>query len=179
MKFGLSDEQFEYLMTNKDEFISRILAKRKITESGCWEWTGSKGTKKNYIKNQSDGYGNIRVIKGYQLVHRIFWMLTKNPKLRSNGKIVMHKCDNPPCFNPDHLIEGTHKDNSQDMHSKNRWTANPNRGDRCATSKLSKTDVSKIRSLIKSGMSQRPIAKMFGVDQTTISKINRGETWNL
>jgi hypothetical protein len=31
-----------------------------------------------------------------------------------------HHCDNPPCFNPDHLYEGTHKENMEDMANRNR-----------------------------------------------------------
>lgn len=36
------------------------------------------------------------------------------------GMFVMHRCDNPPCVNPEHLTVGTCADNNADMWSKGR-----------------------------------------------------------
>jgi hypothetical protein len=36
------------------------------------------------------------------------------------GKLILHKCDNRTCCNPDHLFTGSHQDNLDDMISKVR-----------------------------------------------------------
>lgn len=36
------------------------------------------------------------------------------------GMVVRHKCDNPPCVNPEHLEVGTQADNAKDMSVRGR-----------------------------------------------------------
>jgi predicted DNA-binding protein YlxM (UPF0122 family) len=91
----------EHILLRKIDFEKRYVKK----ESGCWEWVGV--TAKN-------GYGRFW---GNFLAHRVSYALYKEcPK----GFFVCHKCDNPPCVNPDHLFLGTAKQNTQDMISKGR-----------------------------------------------------------
>jgi hypothetical protein len=73
---------------------------------GCWEWMG-------FIR--PSGYGQVHQNK---LAHRVSWELHNGPI--PNGVLVLHKCDNKSCVNPDHLFLGSHRDNTQDMMSKGR-----------------------------------------------------------
>lgn len=88
------------------------------TQSGpCWNWLG--GT-------SNFGHGRFRTGKaseGMVLAHRFAWEDIMSPV--PEEKLVLHKCDNPRCVNPQHLFIGTYKDNMQDMIRKGR-----NRGGR-------------------------------------------------
>lgn len=78
----------------------------KIT--GCWEWCASKN---------SFGYGKFRVNKKLVYAHRFSYELYNGLKIPI-GLIILHKCDNPKCVNPEHLSMGTHTDNAIDRAKK-------------------------------------------------------------
>ena len=86
-------------------FEARLLAKRRINETtGCWEFTGAR---------KAGGYGHMKFEDGYQGAHRVSYRIYKGDI--PHGMFVCHHCDNPPCFNPDHLWLGTVQDNADDM----------------------------------------------------------------
>ena len=131
----------------------------KTDSEGCWIWKG--GT-------DPFGYGRFR--RPHLPAHRVSYE-------RAYGTIpeelwVLHKCDVPACVNPIHLFLGTHDDNMDDGVQKRRF---PEGIDHHSTS-LSKDSVREI-SNIREKISQRTLAKKYGVSQKTISNIQLRRTW--
>ena len=111
---------------------NRLEKKRIITDTNCWEFTGYK---------TKDGYGMIGVFDSVVLTHRASYEVYIGPIPK--GMLVCHTCDNPPCFNPDHLFLGTHKDNMKDMQSKGR--TGKKYGEENPHSKLTNEQIDEIR----------------------------------
>lgn len=91
------------------------------------------------------------------------------------GVVIRHKCDNPPCINPDHLEPGTVYENVQD--SIKRGRARYTKGEDQYLAKLTAEKVREIRILLKQGVSTVQLGKQFGVDRTTIRAVKSGKTW--
>lgn len=83
---------------------------RLVPEGDCMVWPGSR---------ISTGYGNLLYEGEWWLAHRLAWTLKHGPI--PDGLNVLHRCDNPPCCNTDHLFLGTQSDNGRDMAAKDRW----------------------------------------------------------
>ena len=89
--------------------IERFKSRIKSTGVGCWEWTWSK---------DGDGYGHFHARPITQRAHRFSYYIYK-AELK-DGLCICHSCDNPSCVNPDHLWQGTIKQNNQDALAKGR-----------------------------------------------------------
>ena len=139
----------------------------KKTEK-CWIWTGA------IYKGKNQGYGKIMTGYGVdrrpQRAHRVSYEMHKG-KIKDN-LCVLHSCDNPPCVNPEHLSLGTKKDNNADMIKKGRgkWFI----GDKHHRNKVKAKEVKNIVKLYSTGkIFQKDIAKIYGVNQATISRLIR------
>lgn len=129
-----------------------------VTDSGCWEWNGSK---------DKLGYGQMAVNRGrpwkaYRIAYEA-WV-----KVPADNVDICHKCDNPPCINPAHLFEGTRQVNIDDMVAKRRQA----NGERKSNHKLTDAQVELIREeYATGGTSQGALAVKYGVSQAQISNV--------
>ena len=117
------------------------------------------------------GYGNLFVGRRFTLVHRLAWerLLGDIPA----GMRVLHRCDNPPCFNVRHLFLGTQRDNIQDMIDKGR--ANRSRGEAHFRTYLTDAQVAEARQRYQDGERPGAIAVAFNTPQSTMSGILHGK----
>lgn len=113
------------------------------------------------------GYGRGLERQGQRTrAHRQAWIATYGPI--PDGLWVLHRCDNPPCVNPDHLFLGTHADNMADMVRKGRSTL----GQRNGQAKLTDEDVVAIRTATDT--TQVALAARYGISQPYVSRIRSG-----
>lgn len=125
-------------------------------ETGCWLWTG-------YITD--NGYGRI----SDQFAHRLSYAAHYGDI--PDGMHVLHKCDVKPCVNPSHLFLGTNNDNVADRVAKDRSARGMGHG-------LAKLTKFKVLAIRESNRTQKQLARIYGVDQTSIGNILRRKTWS-
>jgi len=147
-------------MKTNDEWIQHISTNVFIDgKTGCWNW--KRATRK-------DGYVITWYNGSTDYIHRVSYRVFKGDF--DSNFIIRHKCDNPSCCNPDHLLIGSDQDNSTDMVSRDRQA----KGSLVGTAKLTEEIVVMIRSL--SGSSQQ-LAKFFDCSKTTIKDIRNNKIW--
>ena len=189
--------EWEIFISKKDRILERFASLYKKVESGCWEW------KENFV---SGGYGRTYIARiescdRHVLAHRLSYMIHfgEIPK----NMCVMHKCDNPRCVNPDHLMLGTKGDNNIDRASKGRSSRGDNhysrttperlsrgdhhysrirpeslaRGSKHGCSKISEQDVMEIRNLKNEGWSLGRLAERFAISKSNVSDVVNRKTW--
>lgn len=138
--------------------IERMRLRTVVTENGCWE----------YQHSRECGYGEISVSRRLEKVHRVSWMYYKGPI--PDGINVLHSCDRPPCWNPEHLFLGDQQANMDDMVAKGR-AANKS-GMNNGNAALNEKQVLEIIRLINEGLlTQKEIGLIYNIAQTTVSNI--------
>lgn len=140
--------------------------------TGCHIFQGGIG---------KDGYGKVKRHGKTLRMHRVVYAEAHGVELTPKD-VIMHKCDNPPCINKDHLQLGDHNLNELDKTMKGRRTPSPSishpdkvpRGEKHPRAVLTEAIIDRIRT---SGDSDEQLAKEYGVSRSTIQRANRGTTW--
>lgn len=148
----------------------------KVSKAGpddCWPWNGANTSSDS---THGRGHGRIRYMGKLLMAHHMSWMIAGN--VLPENKYLLHTCDNPRCVNPNHLYVGTIQDNTDDMRQRGREKY-ASIGEDNPSAKITETIVIQILSLYWiDGYSQQAIADHIGIDQTTISRIIRRDTWS-
>ena len=125
-----------------------------------------------YAPSGGMGYGQIEINGKALMHHRLAYCKANNVSLDSIAdKVVRHTCDNPRCVNPEHLLIGTHADNSNDRAVRNRTAV----GVRASRSRLTEAQVLEIRA--RRWGSNKDLGLEFGIDASCISDIRTRKTW--
>ena len=166
-----------------------------VETTGCWEWALTRERPPRLP------YGRCYIGKRYVVAHRKSWEIVNGAI--PEGLCVLHRCDNPPCVNPDHLFLGTRADNVADRVAKGRsargersgarrhperwargdqhWTRrNPEkvpRGEAHGRAKLSVGNVRDIRFRREQGETLQSLADEFGLGVSTVVSIVNGNSW--
>ena len=116
----------EFTDKNIDRFWSKVDI--DLNYNACWEWQAHR---------DKNGYGTLRIKSKPLRAHRVAYMIERGDI--PDGLVICHKCDNPPCVNPNHLFTGTQADNLRDRYQL---------GERNPNAKLTEQGIPIILSLI-------------------------------
>lgn len=154
------DKQFKFYSKGPDYFLWQRVDKNG--PNGCWIYKGATDRR---------GYGRPATWQDGKprryYAHRRSYEIHNGPI--PAGMLVLHKCDNPPCCNPEHLFLGTDADNHRDKALKGRTH------DALLTNDQAR-EIKAALATPKRGL-QRELADKYGVTLQTISGINRGKSY--
>jgi len=163
-------EMEEYKAWRRRVFWTRVSKEPGLGPQGdCWEWIAG-GTRA--------GYGTMYFAGRNHYVHRISWFIFHGlwPTLH-----VCHRCDNPPCVNPDHLFEGDDSVNIADAIAKGRarqMIDGPGlRGETHGMVKLTSQEVMEIRRRYAMREKVQVLMQKYHVTESCIRMIVCGESW--
>lgn len=143
-------------LTSSD--ISRFWEKVEIRSPLlCWEWKAAI--------LQSGGYGAFRLKGETKRAHRVAYFLSKgdlDPALE-----LLHKCNNPRCCNPNHLVQGTHAANLLQAGQEGKMTRYS------GTNSKIQFNQEQLHDILTATTSARAMARKYQVDHKTIRRIQQ------
>ena len=122
--------------------------------TGCWNW--NKGMLTVGYGSAFDGEKNLAAHKASY--EAFYGEIPRGVQ----HTLVLHKCGNRKCVNPEHLYLGTKKDNTYDALTNGAFKGR---------TILSKDQRLTIKSLFNEGFSMRDIAKMYNTNHPQISRV--------
>ena len=149
-------------------FVERFW--RKVLRGDrCWEWQGAQARHGYGLVILSPARARVR----RTFAHRVAWTAVHGEI--EGGFHVCHRCDNPPCCNPDHLFIGTAKDNALDRQAKGR--THVGNGADNPRARLTEADVRTIRQMGADGVASAAIARAFGISPSATRYVLKRQTW--
>ncbi|RWZ83494.1 MAG: hypothetical protein EO766_17650 [Hydrotalea sp. AMD] len=156
------------ILSNQERFESKFV---RGSPDECWNWLG-------YINQY--GYGDFHprvdpLINKYEYIqaHRYSYKLYVG---EITEQVVRHTCHNRRCVNPNHLVQGSHKDNGQDMVKAGRSL----RGERNNKSVLTEDQVRVLLHDFDTGYYKgfyKDKAEILGIAYQTVHRICNRKNW--
>lgn len=137
----------------------------KRSSQECWPWTAHC---------DDWGYGTFKANSSSGVEHATRFLMRTLHGPIPKGLQVCHRCDNPPCVNPNHLFFGTTQDNTKDMVDKGRQA----KGVKLWTAKLTEEKVIAMRRFRAAGVELKELGRMFGVAPHTVFTTCTGRAWS-
>jgi len=150
-----------------DRFFASKLLPVDTEHGTCWDVNGSKFSN-GYSRVGHEPAQELNVTRAH--IYMFYLVYNKLAKDCCRGGIVLHKCDNRWCVNPNHLFLGNHAANMKDMVGKDRQA----RGEKHGNNRYNEEEVILIKYLHKRrGFSDRELAFMFGTGVASIANMVR------
>lgn len=134
----------------------------------CWPWTGSRFRL---------GYGSMMLDGKVQSAHRVAYKVANGCMDLSPKIEVRHTCDNRPCCNPAHLVEGTHAENMLDMVLRGRMQTFEKAAKGSANGQAKITEETAL-AIFLDGRKATIVAASFGVPPNIVYRIRSGKCWS-
>lgn len=160
------------------DVMKRFYEKVVPVKTGCHIWSSRL--------NEQDKHGCLNVDGVSIPAYRISLEIKLGRKI-GKGMQANHTCDVRACVNPDHLYEGTQKDNIRDAIKRGRFVPPPppdpefpppiRYGEDNNKAVMTELLVRQLRQDRKNGMTYKELSVKYGISQATVAQIATNKTW--